>query len=471
VAAGSVLAGAGLVVGAVPAHADGETVSIGDVTMLEGPSGKNVTAKFTVTLSAPRATATKVTYTTSDGSATAGSDYTAKSGTVSIGIGKTSATVSVVVSGDAAPESSETLLVNLTGVLTPTVTIDDNLGVGTIVDDDATNPASVSIGDTTVYEGDSGMQSAVFSVRLTAPVATDTLIPYTTSDGGAVAPTDYKAKSGTAKIKAGKTSAKVSITTYGNTGAEGSRQFFVILGSTSVPVLDGTGTATIIDDEGAEPGASISDATVVEGDTGTVVATHVVTLTSPAPTDIGITYVMTGTGASAGLDFKAKTGTLKIKAGKTSGKISVTVNGDTLDEADEGVEVSLTGTGDSGIAIIDGTGTTTIIDDDGTEEPPVFTWSSTAADYPGGTGATHSFTCPAGGEAGSIWGTTIYTDDSSICTAAVHMGIITFEAGGEVTIEILGGQTSYVGSTQNGVTSNSWGSWPRSFQFFVEIPI
>jgi chitinase len=361
--------------------------------------------------------------------------------------------------------------VNLTGVLTPTVTIDDGVGVGTIVDDDATNPASVSIGDTTLYEGNSGMQNAVFSVRLTAPVVTDTVIPYSTTDGSAVAPGDYKAKTGTATIKAGKTSAKISISTYGNLVAEGSRQFYVHLGSTTVPVLDSTGSATIVDDDAAAPGVSIGDAVVTEGDTGTVVATHVVTLSSPAAADIGITYVMSGAGATAGLDFKAKTGTLKIKAGKSSGKISVTVNGDTLDESDEVIEVSLTGTGASGVAIVDDVGTATVLDDDTDDPEPEFTWGTTAGGYGGGPGSQVSFTCPAGGEPFPVWGTDIYTDDSSICTAAVHKGLITFAAGGNVTIEILGGQGSYTGSVQNGVTSNSWGSWGRSFQFFVEIPI
>ncbi|MEZ5133629.1 MAG: LCCL domain-containing protein [Acidimicrobiales bacterium] len=53
---------------------------------------------------------------------------------------------------------------------------------------------------------------------------------------------------------------------------------------------------------------------------------------------------------------------------------------------------------------------------------------------------------------------TPHTDDSSICTAAVHMGLITFEDGGEVTIVIEDGLNEYIGLESNDVTSNSYGS-------------
>ena len=82
-------------------------------------------------------------------------------------------------------------------------------------------------------------------------------------------------------------------------------------------------------------------------------------------------------------------------------------------------------------------------------------------------GQHHTFTCPPGGHASAVgvWGTDIYTHDSSVCTAAVHAGLITFEDGGEVVIEMAPGQPSYLGTTANGVTTTSWGPWSRSFVF------
>ncbi|MEP7159081.1 MAG: LCCL domain-containing protein, partial [Chloroflexota bacterium] len=56
-------------------------------------------------------------------------------------------------------------------------------------------------------------------------------------------------------------------------------------------------------------------------------------------------------------------------------------------------------------------------------------------------------------------------DDSSVCTAAVHAGLITFAAGGSVTIEIQPDAVTYTGSERNGVSSGSWSTWYGSFVF------
>jgi hypothetical protein len=73
--------------------------------------------------------------------------------------------------------------------------------------------------------------------------------------------------------------------------------------------------------------------------------------------------------------------------------------------------------------------------------------------------------CPPGGTAATVWGTDVYTDDSSICNAAVHAGLITYAAGGVVTLEVRGAGEQFPGSTRNGVTTSNWGSWGRSFVF------
>lgn len=64
---------------------------------------------------------------------------------------------------------------------------------------------------------------------------------------------------------------------------------------------------------------------------------------------------------------------------------------------------------------------------------------------------------------GTVWGTEIYTDDSSICRAALHAGDIP-PGGGGVEIEIAPGRRSYQGTNANGVTTQSYGPWKRSFR-------
>ena len=61
----------------------------------------------------------------------------------------------------------------------------------------------------------------------------------------------------------------------------------------------------------------------------------------------------------------------------------------------------------------------------------------------------------------------VYTDDSRVCSAAVHAGLITLARGGTVTIKILPGRPSYLGSTRNGVRSSPWASYTGSYSFVV----
>lgn len=73
--------------------------------------------------------------------------------------------------------------------------------------------------------------------------------------------------------------------------------------------------------------------------------------------------------------------------------------------------------------------------------------------------------CRPEGLAHSLWGTDIYTDDSSICTAAAHAGLVTLEEGGEVTFAFIEGPDVYPASERNGVTSEEGRDWPRGFEF------
>jgi len=70
--------------------------------------------------------------------------------------------------------------------------------------------------------------------------------------------------------------------------------------------------------------------------------------------------------------------------------------------------------------------------------------------------------CAEGFSKGSVWGSGPYTGDSSICTAAVHAGVLG-PKGGAVKMTRKPGQEKYEGSEQNGVTTNTWGSYGQSF--------
>ncbi len=97
-------------------------------------------------------------------------------------------------------------------------------------------------------------------------------------------------------------------------------------------------------------------------------------------------------------------------------------------------------------------------------------WQLTASDHRGEVDIQYEYECPGPGFLHSVWGTDIYTDDSSVCTAAVHAGVITLADGGTVTIEMRAGEISYAASDANGVTSGEWAQWHSSFVFVVAVP-
>lgn len=72
-----------------------------------------------------------------------------------------------------------------------------------------------------------------------------------------------------------------------------------------------------------------------------------------------------------------------------------------------------------------------------------------------------------GSETGILWGTDIYTDDSNVCAAARHSGVIT-TAGGNVRINRLGAQNSFIGTTRSGLTSLNYAYWGGSFSITAQ---
>ncbi len=96
------------------------------------------------------------------------------------------------------------------------------------------------------------------------------------------------------------------------------------------------------------------------------------------------------------------------------------------------------------------------------DQTPVL-WNTSASMVSFETGKTFKFKCPSGGKESAVWGTDIYTLDSSICNAAVHAGRLTSESGGSVTIELRPGESSYKGSTRNGIKTNDYGQYGSSF--------
>ncbi len=109
-------------------------------------------------------------------------------------------------------------------------------------------------------------------------------------------------------------------------------------------------------------------------------------------------------------------------------------------------------------------GTTSGTETEGTTGPTTV-WHQNAVAYRGHDGSTHTLSCTPHGTVFTVWGAGTYTDDSSICTAAVQSGLITVADGGTVTYQIAAGLASYPSGSAHGIDSSSYGSWDGSFTF------
>ena len=248
---------AGLAGGPVPGETSAAAfLNAGPARMLEGDSGTDA-LQFAVSLSAPATGPVSVHYATSDGTATAGTDYVAVSGTLSFGVGETKKTVYVPVPGDTEIEPNETLTLALSDPVGATLPAFASTATGVIVDDDA-NDFSVwlSIGSISVDEGNIGTTPATLTVALSEASADPVSVDWATSDGTAVAGADYAAASGTLDFAPGETEKSIVIDIIDDLAIEPDETFTVTLSdATGAGILSGAATVTIVnDDQPAQPG-------------------------------------------------------------------------------------------------------------------------------------------------------------------------------------------------------------------------
>jgi Calx-beta domain/FG-GAP-like repeat/FG-GAP repeat len=220
-------------------------LQVRDVTVTEGNTG-TVAAVFTVTRSGPSDQITTVNYNTANGTASAGSDYAAASGTVTFNPGETSKTISVLVNGDRLGEANETFSVNLSQATNGFMA--DGQGVGTIVDDEP----RISISDVSKLEGKNGKTSFVFTVTLSAAYDQAVTMSYRTADGTAkTSDNDYVAKIGTLTFAPGETTKTITIEVKGDNKKEADETFYLDLFGNSGNSLftKNRGLGTILNDD------------------------------------------------------------------------------------------------------------------------------------------------------------------------------------------------------------------------------
>ncbi|TCC81863.1 beta strand repeat-containing protein, partial [Pedobacter hiemivivus] len=274
---------------------------------------------FRVTLMGNVHEAFAVNYTTSGLTAQSPGDYTHTTGTVNFPAGSVSGatqTFTVPILDDNLLESGETFRATLSGI-TGLTTIGTATATTSITDNDA---AGVSIStDATVSEG-TGL--ATFTVTLTGNVQESFTVNYTTSDGGAIAPGDYTATTGTITFPAGSISGatKTFQVPLVNDGvAESGETFSAALSGITgfATIATASATTTITDGDGA--GVSLSAPAMVNETDGTV--TFTVTLTGNVQDAFTVGYTTSNGTASAVGDYLTRTGSVTFPAGSVSGAV------------------------------------------------------------------------------------------------------------------------------------------------------
>jgi chitinase len=252
----------------------------------------------------------QVDYFTSDITATAGVDYTARSGRVTIPAGSTSVLVEVPVIDDTEIEGNEYFSMELS-LVSGSATLAQPRATGTVFDDDYVGPVILSANPrTAIFEGDSGTKEVSVIVTL-SDAATDVVtVDYATVDATALAGSDYGTVSGTLTFDVGETLKSVAIPVYGDTVIEAHEYFVFALSNPGGTVLFSYDPmmppVVLIESDDPFAQVSINNVGTQEGDAGTV--DLVFTVSIDAPTEDPVSFDYLSSDGEPGYDHNALAG-------------------------------------------------------------------------------------------------------------------------------------------------------------------
>ncbi|MFL5893566.1 MAG: Calx-beta domain-containing protein [Thermoleophilaceae bacterium] len=197
-------------------------------------------------------------------------------------------------------------------------------------------PASYSVAEGRTLEA---------SVWATGSVATGTSVPYATSDGTAVAGTDYVAETGSLDFDSPDVE-PIDIDTIDNSLANQADRTFGIGLTAPAGATVGSNAGVTITEDDPQPVASVGGVTVVRNGDGSITVSGTVTLSGPSATDVTVSFqiIDPATGAVLG------TGTVTIPAGQTTGTFTITLTAGQVGDT-QTIIVTLTGNGTNGATI------------------------------------------------------------------------------------------------------------------------
>lgn len=347
---------------------DAAQLWIDDVSIEEGNAG-STTFTFTVRLDAAVDGPVTVDFATNDGTAVAGDDYVASSGTglTFSGTADETQTIQVTVNGDTTAELDETFVVDLTniGANGRLVTIGDSQGVGTIIDDDG---IKVNLGLSASAGTEAGTTVITVAATTQEAVTQDQTVQIMVTGTGVTAG-DYTLSTTTITIPANQAVGLATFTIVDDLLAEDTEIAMLTLHSPSVGLSLGSVRSlpiSIADNDAAS--LSIADVSMEEGTSGTsTVFTFTVTLNGGTGDAFTVDYATSDVSAVAGDDYTATNGRLTFSgADQETQTFTVEVNADSAIEPDEDFLVTLSNIIPTGpvITLAKAEATGTIVNDD-----------------------------------------------------------------------------------------------------------
>ncbi|MEI5682187.1 Calx-beta domain-containing protein [Mesorhizobium sp. CCNWLW179-1] len=359
---------------------------VSDPVIVEDDSGSKFVI-FEVRLSQPAPAGFSASYQTINGSAAAGSDYVAKSGTLNFVAGQEVATVTVQINGDVTVEASETFFLSVKpNAGAPTINLSGTVGTATILEDDAGPAPVISLSNGSAVT-ESSSNYIRFTVTLSAAANDAVTVNYRTLLAGTAGeddlwnPSTFSDANGIVTFAPGETSKDIFIRTTGDTVDERDEHIVVELFDPNGARIEGgeptiAKSGVILDDDGAGSNLAlfVSDQVVLEGDAGQKNVVFEIRLSQPAPLAFTANYTTVDGTAVAGTDYVAKSGTVSFVAGQDVAYVTIPVIGNTVSEATERFSLVVTPPANPSIGTDGAVGTATILDDD-TGSGPVISLS------------------------------------------------------------------------------------------------
>ncbi|MBW4540517.1 MAG: DUF4347 domain-containing protein [Myxacorys chilensis ATA2-1-KO14] len=427
------------------------TVQITAPTKAEGDTTNPF--NFLISLSNPSDTAITVNYTTEDGTALAGEDYTAQiNQTLTFNPGETEKTIAVDVLGDRKREENETFSIKLTNATNATLADPSGVSaVATIQNDDL--PPEITIANTTQnqLEGAIGETNLnTFEVSLSNPSDQTITVKYDALNGNlpsgnaTLENNDFEAASGTLTFNPGETKKTITVNVKGDADQEPDETYLVKLSDVSSSATLKIDTAFgLIQNDDAAPTISILDASIDEGNSGQTALKFKVNLSNASSDPITVSYSTSDGSAKTGDNDYASVSNASITfaPGETSKEITILLNGDTKLEPDEDFKVTLSSPINATIASAIATGT--ITNDD--RRPTLGISGVTKGEGNSGT-QDYVFTVTLSNESAEIITVDYATEDDTATVAdgdyLAKTGRLTFSPGSplqqQITVQTVG---------------------------------